>query len=646
MQPSDRARRFTARAVLLGVLISLLMAIGAPYSRYFLHTTPLVFTSFSWGVMVCWLTLLMVDLVGGRRLGLWTPLSTTELAVVFIVGTVGSSMTTTEVAGLLVTNISGVRYYASPENRWLETFGAYLPAWLIPTDANNAVDWMFGGLPGDVPIPWSDWFVPLFWNGSFAVGMYCAQFALVALLRKHWVEHERLTFPIMQVPLEMMRRPEPGHWRPPWMRQKLFWIGFFIPFTFLMLQALHWFFPLVPQIPTDLGFISFGPEYPPMQMRIFWPVIGVSFFANSEIIFSLWFFNLLATLATGWVRRLGLIASAGDQPMQWLNIGALAVMVIWFMWQARWHLVSAAKRALGRDDGDDDTGELLSYRTAYLMLISGLAYMLLWMGHAGMSIGVAILVIFISQVIYLGIARLAFEAGVLHVNSPLHTCDIIAQGLGTANLGHGSLAGLALVFWKFGNVKSLFLVTMGHGAALSKAESPSVSVPRRPLAALLIVVVPATTLLAVWYTLRLGYTYGGFNFGDYVFSGSAQEPYTSLMLWMTDPKPADTTNLSFMGIGAGLMALFTAMRYLFPWWPLHPIGMAICFSYHISTSFLSFLIPWVAKSLTLRMGGIRLYRQTIPLFIGILFGSFTGGAICFVLDYIWFPLSGHAVFYY
>ncbi len=646
MESPDSVRRLTLRAIALGVLISLLMAIGAPYSRYVLHTTPLVFTSFSWGVMVCWLGVLAVDLLCAHRLSLWKPLSTTELATAFIVGTVGSSMTTTEVAGLLVTNISGVRYYGSPENRWLETFGHLLPAWLIPTDANDAVDWLYDGAPQGAIIPWSDWYVPLFWNGSFAVAMYSVQFSLVGLLRKHWVEHERLTFPIMQVPLEMMRRPEPGQWLPPWMRQKLFWIGFLVPFSFLMLQAAHWFWPLVPQIPTNLGFISFGPEYPAMQMRIFWPVIGVSFFANSEIIFSLWFFNVLATLASGWVRRLGLVATAGNEPMQWLNIGALAVMVIWFMWQARWHLRAAGITALGRKGGDDDSRELLPYRTAYLMLMLGAIYMVVWMGHAGMGIGVALLLVLVSQVIYLGIARLAFEAGVLHVNSPLHTCNIIAQGLGSANLGHGSLAGLALVFWKFSNVKSLFLVSFGHAAALARSDEPTVSVRRRSMAGLLIVVVPLTTLVAIWYTMHLGFGMGGFNFGDFVFSSSAQTPYSSLMLWMTDPKPAETTHLSFMGVGAGLMAGFTALRYMLPWWPLHPIGLTICFSHHISTSFLSFLIAWIAKSLTIRLGGIRLYRQTIPLFIGVLIGSFAGGAICFVLDYVWFPLAGHAVFYY
>ena len=237
--------RFTVRAVLLGVFIALLMAIGAPYSRYMLHTTPLVFTSFSWGVVACWIGLVVINAIGARKWHLWQPLSTTELAIVFILGSVGSSMTTTEVAGLLVTNPAGLMYYAAPENRWLEIFGGMMPKWLIPPDANNSVAWMFDGRPPGAPVVWSDWTSTIFWNGSFALSMYCVQFSLVALLRKHWVEHERLTFPIMQVPLEILR-VENGEWRPPWSRGGLFWTGFGLPFVFVLFQIAHWFWPGVP----------------------------------------------------------------------------------------------------------------------------------------------------------------------------------------------------------------------------------------------------------------------------------------------------------------------------------------------------------------------------------------------------------------
>jgi hypothetical protein len=475
--------------------------------------------------------------------------------------------------------------------------------------------------------------------------MYAVQFSVVALFRRQWVENERLNFPILQVPIELAKTSEDGGWAPPWLRSKLFWVGFSIPFGFLALQAGHWFWPIVPQIPTDLGFISFGREYPAIPMRLFWPIVGISYFANTEIVFSLWFFKLIGTIAAGLVIRLGLVATAGAQPMHWLNTGALIVMVLWLMWQARRHLRQAALRALGRDDTIDDSNELISYRTAYAIVVAGLAFMLFWLIHLGMSIPVALTIIAVSQIIYIGIARLAFEAGVIHVNAPLNPCHIVAESIGVTNLAPASLAAIALTYWKFTNIKSLFLVTMGHAAAISPPDQPqSDAIRRRPLAPIIAIALTLTTGLAIWYTMHLGYTWGGYNFDGWVFRGAAQEPYLSLDKWLTDPKAAEAP-LSFAGVGAALMALFTALRYLFVWWPLHPIGLAVCFSYHISHSFLSFLIAWTAKTLVLKIGGIGLYRQFVPLFLGILVGSFTGGAICFGIDYVWFPLEGHTVFY-
>lgn len=632
-------RKFTWRAVLLGTLLSLLMAIGAPYSRYVLGSSPMVFTSFSWGVVLSWLLLILLEVGLLRRIGGWKALTSSEMILVFVVASVGSSLTTTEAAGTMVSIIGGIHYFGSPENRWQETFSYLLPRWQVPTDARNAVTWLFDGVPRGARFPWSDWLIPVFWHGSFTIAFFLIQFALVALLRKHWVEHERLTFPIMQIPLELVRQPKAGEWRPPWTRPRLFWIGFTIPLTFYILQVLHWFWPMIPQIPTELGSISFGPEYPAMEMRLFWPVIGISFFANAEVIFSLLFFTLVGVLSMGWLQRLGIDVGLAKQPMQWLNTGALTMMVLWFMWQARGHLKAAARRALGRQDGGDDSQELLSYRVAYLLLIGSFLYMVLWMAHSGMNVVIAVALIVVVTIVYLGIARLSFEAGVMHVNAPIRGAEIIVDAVGSANLSHGTLAAISQQYWRFINVKSLFLVTFGHAGAITQG----VEVPRRKMAIAAGLVTILTTIVAIWYTLQLGFSIGGFNLPGGGFASWPQDQPAALMRWITDPKPADLRRISFFGIGTFLMALLTWLRYMFPWWPLHPIGLAICFSYHIITSFLSFLIAWLAKSLALRLGGITLYRRTIPLFIGMLVGAFAGTGICFLVDFIWFPLSGHAV---
>ena len=643
MTTDQSTARFTLRAVLVGAFISILMGILAPYSRYVLHTTPLVFSSFSWGVASSWVLFLVVDAYCARGRGLWRPFNPAEMALVFIIPMIAASLTTHEVAGLMVTNIGGLPYHASPENRYYELFAGLFPAHLIPTDRNHAVAWLFDGVPPGMSPSWGDWAVPVFWHMSFAAAMYVVQFSLVALLRKHWVEHERLTFPILQIPIELARTAPDGGWVPPWAKNTLFWYGFAIPFVMLMLQMLNWFFPAVPVLKTDLGTVELGREFGGLRMQIFWPVIAISFFANTEVIFSLWFFKLVAQIATGVVHRIGLVTTAGTEPMQWLNAGALIVMVAWFMWQARRHLKLAFRRAIGKEDGEDDAGEFVTYRTAYLMLLGGVLYMLFWLMQIGTSAWIALLLIILSQTIFLGIARVAFEAGVFHVNAPLHSCQIIVEGIGPLNLARETLGGLANVFWKFTNVKSLFLVAMGHAGGLSSMKPMQFN--RRRLSPVLAIMVPLTTLVAVWYTMYLGFSMGGYNFGEWIFGNAPLEPYEALKKWIENPQPVNGTHVAFFGVGAGLMAFFTGMRYVFVGWPIHPIGLALCFSYHIGMSFLSFLIAWAVKASVMRFGGISLYNKTKPLFLGVLLGAFAGGIICLVVDAIWFPLAGHAVFY-
>ncbi|MFB3881249.1 MAG: DUF6785 family protein [Armatimonadota bacterium] len=75
--------------------------------------------------------------------------------------------------------------------------------------------------------------------------------------------------------------------------------------------------------------------------------------------------------------------------------------------------------------------------------------------------------------------------------------------------------------------------------------------------------------------------------------------------------------------GALVFVSIAVMRLRFLWWPFHPLG------YILGLSILAdegrgespFLIAWIAKSLVLRYGGLRLYQRTLPLAIGLIAGD-------------------------
>jgi hypothetical protein len=64
-----------------------------------------------------------------------------------------------------------------------------------------------------------------------------------------------------------------------------------------------------------------------------------------------------------------------------------------------------------------------------------------------------------------------------------------------------------------------------------------------------------------------------------------------------------------------------AARAAFVGWPLHPVAYAISASWSIHLVWMPMLLALIAKTLVLRYGGLRLYRQALPLFFGLILGE-------------------------
>jgi hypothetical protein len=97
------------------------------------------------------------------------------------------------------------------------------------------------------------------------------------------------------------------------------------------------------------------------------------------------------------------------------------------------------------------------------------------------------------------------------------------------------------------------------------------------------------------------------------------------------------------GLGAGLLALLTALRLRLPWWPLHPIGLTVNCTYFTQKTFIAIFIAWAVKVIILRIGGVRLYRRSTPFFVGILVGYVIAVMLSTIIDYFWFFGDGHYI---
>ena len=142
---------------------------------------------------------------------------------------------------------------------------------------------------------------------------------------------------------------------------------------------------------------------------------------------------------------------------------------------------------------------------------------------------------------------------------------------------------------------------------------------------------------SVIYTLYLGYTYGAYNFRVYPFSGGNYEAFAHTIRKIENPFGPDLARMTMAGIGSAVMTVIVILRYQFPGFAFHPIGMVFPFTYLTRNAIFSMFLAWFIKAVLLRLGGVELYRKTQPLFLGLAVGYALGVAYSFVVDWMLFP---------
>ena len=101
------------------------------------------------------------------------------------------------------------------------------------------------------------------------------------------------------------------------------------------------------------------------------------------------------------------------------------------------------------------------------------------------------------------------------------------------------------------------------------------------------------------------------------------------------------TEMGFLGFGGLISSLLLFAHHRLPWWGLHPIGFAVVKSPFMVSSFTAIFTVWVVKSILLRLGGIQLFRKSIPAVMGMLVAFVLSVFISYLVDIIWFPQNGH-----
>ena len=632
--------------VLLGFVAVAASNFLACYSAYIVHSSRLVFGHIEMAAMIVFMFLVLPIALVLRFAAPRYAMNAAELIVIFSMNWIGATIPAANFAGMFLGTIASPYYYASAENQWVVYFHAHLPRWALPSNEGGAIQWFFEGKPPEASIPWEVWIGPLIWWSTFLVALAWAGICLVSILRKQWVDRERLPFPIAEIPLTYAAEGGTSRW-PVFARQKLFWIGVAIPSLVIGWNIVGYFIPTFPQIPIGQFIrIRLARSFPSIPAKINFFLLGVAFFTNLDVLFSVWFFYLLYIVESGIFNRTGFTigssdmwGSSGGAAMGWQSFGAFAAFVIYGLWMARPHLYSAFAKAFGNHPEIDDRDELLSYRWAVFGLIGSIGYMLAWLCQSGMSALVAGAFLATMVVMFIGVTRIVSEAGLVYLRAPITPQSFVFYTVGMTNMAPASATSLALSYAHFGLGNTFGMSALAHIAKLAA----DVRVNKRKILWATCLALASAFCVCTVVILYLGYKHGAYNFGVYTFRIGNRVMFLNLVSKMRNPFPTDWPRIAFFGIGAAAVGVLGLLRYRFPWWPLHPLGLTVCSARVIHIASASIFLAWLAKTVILRIGGMTAYNRAKPFFLGLLSGYVLGVGVSFLVDVMFFFGDGHMV---
>ena len=623
----------TVRSLVLGAALALLLSVACPYSVLVLQNAGLTSDYITAGAMM--LLLLLAGLINPLLKWVWPPLSLRrgELVVVYVMMIVASAIPTWGLVTNLCHIVTRPFYYATPENRWAELIQPLIPAWLAPRDP-EASRYFYEGLPAGSSIPWGAWFIPALAWGSAMLAAYLLMVACMVILRRPWVEQERLVFPLAQLPLEILRGCDEGLF-PVLFRRPLTWVGFALPFVVQLCRGLHHYFFFIPEIRTYFDPVMLFRDSVALLIFVNFAIIGLSYLLGLQVSFSVWFFHLLGRFQTGIENLLGLTTTGHNEALTGSSVslshqgmGAMVVLVAAMLWSARAHLRQVARAAFRRGAAVDDGDEILSYRAAVWLGLACAAYLTAWLWATGLPLLATAVFLGGALVIFLAVTRVIAQGGVGFTASTMLPQPFVVYTLGTEAIGWKGLASVSLSYSWAAEMRTTVMASTANGLKLAHGAGVQ---PRRLFWAILIAIVIGMAG-AAWITLELNYTHGGINLRQF---GVPWVTYSFLEDKLLNPVGWEhiRPRLLSTALGAAMMGALIHLQHRCLWWPLHYIGLPVGDSWVMGWAWFSVFLGWLFKAIVFRFGGTPGYQRYKPFFLGLIAGHLMGGAVWMVLDF-------------
>lgn len=628
---------FSLRALLIGLFLIPPNVYWVMMVEGIWHTGHPSVMALPWNVVFTTLVLILLNLLVKKSFPSLA-LTQGELITIYVMLALASVIAGHDSLQLQVPEMAIPYWLATPENKWRELFFQHLPKWLIVPNKDIVAGFFTGGVNffGN-KVLLKAWLAPILWWCLFIFFFGLAMLAINSIIRKQWVENEKLSYPIIQLPLAMTE----GGGGSAFFKNKILWIGFACTALMDIINGLHTLYPTFPlyiRVRHDEFNVGEYIRTPPwnaigwLPLPLYPFIIAMGYFMPLDLSFSLWFFYLFKKLLLVISYAMGYQGasdySVGVFPyLSEQSYGAWFALFFYAIWSARRHLWLTLKKALGKAD-IDDREEPMSYRTAYLVLLISFAFMIWFCLRTGMSLSIALTYFFIVFVILFAITRVRAEAGppTHEMAGAMNAYNMLQNFLGTKGVGANNLTVFCLFWWLSG--RGYRTTPMPYQLEAYKMAGEARVSPKGMILAMAIALpwgAFCAYLSAIYEQYKMGpsplldHNYGIFN---------------QLASNLSSPRKPDPSAITAMGVGALFTFFMMMMRLRFVWWPFHPIGYAISMNFGAEYYWSCLLISTVIKWVTIRIGGYKWHRKVVPFMFGMILGEYSVGAFWSVLSVI------------
>lgn len=579
-------------------------------------------------------TLLLVGAgYAARHFGLAPLLGQQRILLVYILITVAAAVASRPSLIFFFAAVSLPQYLASTQPD-MARVSAQFPSWYALPQGESARRFYEGSPDGT--IPWRDWMLPLAAWGLFLSLLLLTLYALLALMRRSWMESERLTFPIVQIPLRLTGGGGgPSIWRSP-----VLWIGFGGAAAFDAMNMLHAFYPSFPSsnVYFDVGAIFVDRPWSalaPMWISYRPEIFGIAYLMPTDVLFTTGVSYLLLRLWSVMKVAYGGPLESGYYDYQEIGMGAFLCIFVILVRRAWPDLKQSLRAAVRGDRADAD--EPLSPRVAWVILLLGVVLMTAWLRVAGLSLWLALTHLTLLLAVAIVYARIRAETGApgIYLYPFWQQQNMLFNFFGSQGLAGGSERALTIFASLGGLSRGYYPEICAYGI-----EGMSLAGRARFSQRLVTMAVVAGLLLGLvfggYLYLQVGYRYGLSQIPGSYQTGLVRQQYDALIQMMAVPRQPRPDLMAQTLFGAGIALLISGLRQRLFWFPFHPIGFALASAYGFHL-WAPFLIVWTLKVLILRLGGDRGYRLLMPLFLGLALGRYLFSGIVWGL----LGITGH-----